>query len=109
MCDIRLRKWIWPLAILQPKVEYSKMGNLTSGPFDRVLSPCEHLSRSVEMLATRLRLPTCFLLAYSLRLPDGPTLYTPRFRWCLLIKAIVEEFCPAFAPGGVVLYIGDTE
>ena len=26
-----------------------------------------------------------------------------------LIKAIIEEFCPAFAPGGVVLYIGDTE
>ncbi len=26
-----------------------------------------------------------------------------------LIKAIVEQFCPAFAPGGVVIYIGDTE
>jgi hypothetical protein len=26
-----------------------------------------------------------------------------------LIKAIIEQFCPAFAPGGVVLYIGDTE
>jgi len=26
-----------------------------------------------------------------------------------LIKAIIEHFCPAFAPGGVVLYIGDTE
>ncbi|MSQ59224.1 MAG: restriction endonuclease [Betaproteobacteria bacterium] len=26
-----------------------------------------------------------------------------------LIKAIIEDFCPAFAPGGVVLYIGDTE
>ncbi len=26
-----------------------------------------------------------------------------------LIKAIIEKFCPAFAPGGVVLYIGDTE
>jgi len=26
-----------------------------------------------------------------------------------LIKAILEQFCPAFAPGGVVLYIGDTE
>jgi len=41
--------------------------------------------------------------------PDGSLHYTPRFRWCLLIKAIVEQFCPAFAPGGVVLYIGDTE
>lgn len=26
-----------------------------------------------------------------------------------LIKAIIEQFCPAFAPAGVVLYIGDTE
>jgi hypothetical protein len=26
-----------------------------------------------------------------------------------LIKAIIEKFCPAFAPGSVVLYIGDTE
>ncbi len=26
-----------------------------------------------------------------------------------LIKHIIEQFCPAFAPGGVVLYIGDTE
>jgi len=26
-----------------------------------------------------------------------------------LIKAIIERFCPAFAPGGVVIYIGDTE
>lgn len=26
-----------------------------------------------------------------------------------LIKAIIEQFCPAYAPGGTVLYIGDTE
>src|SRR3984885_15005697 len=26
-----------------------------------------------------------------------------------LIKAIIEQFCPAFTPGGVVIYIGDTE
>ncbi|HEY3856556.1 MAG TPA: BsuBI/PstI family type II restriction endonuclease [Verrucomicrobiae bacterium] len=26
-----------------------------------------------------------------------------------LIKAIIEHFCPVFAPGGVVVYIGDTE
>jgi hypothetical protein len=25
------------------------------------------------------------------------------------MKAVIERFCPAFAPGGVVLYIGDTE
>ncbi len=42
-------------------------------------------------------------------MPDGSCFYHPRFRRCLLIKAIIEHFCPAFAPGGVVLYIGDTE
>jgi hypothetical protein len=26
-----------------------------------------------------------------------------------LIKAIIEQFCPAFAPGGAVIYLGDTE
>ena len=26
-----------------------------------------------------------------------------------LIKAVIEKFCPAFAPAGIVLYIGDTE
>jgi hypothetical protein len=26
-----------------------------------------------------------------------------------LIEAIIEHFCPAFTPGGVMLYIGDTE
>lgn len=56
-----------------------------------------------------LRLPRHLLAAHRLQLPDGSLHYTPRFRWCLLIKAIIERFCPAFAPGGVVLYIGDTE
>ncbi|MDQ6765320.1 MAG: hypothetical protein M3Z22_04365 [Verrucomicrobiota bacterium] len=63
----------------------------------------------METLARRLRLPRQLLAAHSLRFPDGSVHYTPRFRWCLLIKAIVEQFCPAFVPGGKVLYIGDTE
>ena len=25
-----------------------------------------------------------------------------------LVKKIVEEFCPRFTPGGVVVYVGDT-
>ena len=41
----------------------------------------------------------------------GPSAdHHPRYRWSLLIKAIIKHFCPAFAPGGVVLCIGgDTE
>ncbi len=66
-------------------------------------------SRSVESLARKLHLPKSLLTQHSLRFPDGSLHYTPRFRWCLLIKAIIEHFCPAFAPGGMVLHIGDTE
>jgi len=42
-------------------------------------------------------------------MPDGSLFISPRVRWCILIKAIIEQFCPAFAPGGVLIYIGDTE
>ena len=54
-------------------------------------------------------MPRHLFAAHSLRFSDGSLHYTPRFRWCLLIKAVVERFCPTFAPGGEVLYIGDTE
>ncbi len=63
----------------------------------------------MESLARKLHLPKSLLTQHSLRFPDGSLHYTPRFRWCLLIKAIIEHFCPAFAPGGMVLHIGDTE
>ncbi|MFN0078641.1 MAG: BsuBI/PstI family type II restriction endonuclease [Prosthecobacter sp.] len=95
--------------ILQPKVEYPNMGNSIVTHRHAVAPRRDDLSRSVEKLASTLRLPKHLLAAHSLRLPDGALHYTPRFRWCLLIKAIIEHFCPAFAPGGVVLYIGDTE
>jgi hypothetical protein len=42
-------------------------------------------------------------------LPDGSQVALSPGGQNLLIKAIIEEFCPAFAPGGVVIYIGDTE
>ncbi|MCE9609843.1 MAG: hypothetical protein K8R23_06500 [Chthoniobacter sp.] len=73
-------------------------------PLERI-----ELASSVERLAKKLRIRAGVLAANRYRLPDGAKLYTPKFRWCLLIKAIIEHFCPAFAPSGVVLYIGDTE
>jgi len=97
------------LPILQPKVEYPNMGNSVVNPRRPVPPERDYLSRSVETLTRRLRLPKHLLAAHSLRFPDGSLHYTPRFRWCLLIKAVIEHFCPAFAPGGVVIYIGDTE
>lgn len=42
-------------------------------------------------------------------LPDGSQVALSPGGQNPLIKAIIEQFCPAFTPGGVVLYIGDTE
>jgi hypothetical protein len=42
-------------------------------------------------------------------LPDGSKVALSPGGQNPLIKAIIEYFCPAFAPGGVVLYIGDAE
>ncbi|MBI5041257.1 MAG: restriction endonuclease [Gammaproteobacteria bacterium] len=42
-------------------------------------------------------------------LPDGSQVALSPGGQNPLIKAIIEHFCPSFAPGGVVIYIGDTE
>jgi hypothetical protein len=42
-------------------------------------------------------------------LPDGSKVALSPGGQNPLIKAVIEHFCPAFAPGGVVIYIGDTE
>ena len=42
-------------------------------------------------------------------LPDGSQVALSPGGQNPLIKAVIEQFCPAFAPGGVVRYIGDTE
>ena len=90
-------------------MEYPNMGNCVTAPQPPVSPDQDHISRSVEALARRLGLPKRLMNAHRLRLPNGTVHYPHRFRWCVLVKAVVEKFCPAFAPGGVVLYIGDTE
>ena len=42
-------------------------------------------------------------------LPDGSQVALSPGGQNPLIKAIIEHFCPIFAPGGIVIYIGDTE
>ena len=42
-------------------------------------------------------------------LPDGEKVALSPGGQNPLIKAIIEEFCPIFVPGGAVIYIGDTE
>ena len=66
-------------------------------------------SSAVEKLAAALDIPRSIVRAQRGRLPDGSKFYPPRFRWCLLVKAVVERFCRTFAPGSVVLYIADSE
>jgi BsuBI/PstI restriction endonuclease domain/BsuBI/PstI restriction endonuclease HTH domain len=49
------------------------------------------------------------LARVPMTLPDGSKVALSPGGQNPLIKAIIERFCPAFAPGGVVIYIGDTE
>jgi len=42
------------------------------------------------------------------RLPDGRQLKLTAGGQNQLVKKIVEEFCPRFTPGGVLVYVGDT-
>ena len=43
------------------------------------------------------------------KLPDGKMVALSPGGQNPLIRAIIEDFCPHFVPGGVVAYIGDTE
>ena len=49
------------------------------------------------------------LARVAVTLPDGSQVALSPGGQNPLIKAVIEQFCPAFAPGGVVRYIGDTE
>lgn len=42
------------------------------------------------------------------KLPNGTMLQLTAGGQNVLVKDIVEQFCPRFTPGGVVLYVGDT-
>lgn len=49
------------------------------------------------------------LTRIPVRLPSGETVTISPGGQNPLIKTVVEEFCPCFAPGGMVVYIGDAE
>ncbi len=63
----------------------------------------------IRRVANSLGLTDSWLAQFVIHLPDGSLFIAPRAKWCILIKAVVEQFCARFAPGGVVLGIGDTE
>jgi hypothetical protein len=49
------------------------------------------------------------LTRIPVKLPSGKTVTISPGGQNPLIKTVIEEFCPRFAPGGTVIYIGDTE
>ena len=48
------------------------------------------------------------MLLIPVRLPNGAELKITAGGQNVLVKKIVEDFCPRFTPGGVVVYVGDT-
>lgn len=48
------------------------------------------------------------MVQIPVRLPDGATLTLTAGGQNVLVKEIIESFCPRFTPGGVVVYVGDT-
>jgi len=79
-----------------------KFGTLGWAPDLRhYLASRESLKHEITRERQLARVPT--ILPSGSRVSLSPGGQNP------LIKAIIEQFCPAFTPGGVVLYIGDTE
>lgn len=68
---------------------------------DQYLQSRESLKHEISRKRNLVRIP--------ITLPNGTHVELSPGGQNPLIKAIIELFCPAFAPGGIVLYIGDTE
>ena len=81
---------------------FRRFGTLEWTPALRhYLASRETLKRELSRKRDLARVPV--------KLPDGSQVALSPGGQNPLIKAIIEHFCPAFAPGGIVLYIGDTE
>lgn len=79
-----------------------KVGTTTWTPaLNRYLTSRESLKNEIARKRDLARVPVT--------LPDGSKVALSPGGQNPLIKAIIEKFCPAFAPGGIVIYIGDTE
>jgi len=74
-----------------PSWDESVKGFVNSAEAPRRLEPRE---RTMELIPVRL--------------PDGAELKLTAGGQNELVKRIVEEFCPRFTPGGVLVYVGDT-
>lgn len=79
-----------------------KVGTLEWQPaLKKYLDSRESLKHEIARKRNLARVP--------MTLPDGSQVALSPGGQNPLIKAIIEDFCPAFAPGSEVIYIGDTE
>src|SRR5207244_104981 len=72
------------------------------------------LAQLKEYLASRAKIRQALerernLTRIPVKLPSGQTMTLSPGGQNPLIKQIIEEFCPRFAPGATVVYIGDAE
>lgn len=65
------------------------------------LASHEHIRCELERGRNLARIPVRLLSGKTVKLSPGGQ--NP------LIKTVIEEFCPRFVPGGIVIYIGDAE
>lgn len=75
--------------------------NEWAGSLSSYLATVETVKREIARHRELARVPVT--------LPDGKKVALSPGGQNPLIKAIIEDFCAHFAPGGVVVYIGDTE
>lgn len=80
----------------------------------RTFGTLEWSEKLKSYLATRKRIRRELLRERKLtripvKLPSGKTVTISPGGQNPLIKTVVEEFCPCFAPGGTIVYIGDAE
>jgi len=73
---------------------------LWNGSLEGFLKTAEALRRLQPRERTMVLIPV--------RLPDGRELKVTAGGQNEVVKKIIEEFCPRFTPGGVVVYVGDT-
>jgi hypothetical protein len=67
----------------------------------KYLDSREHIRKELERERQLARIPVT--------LPSGKTVCLSPGGQNPLIKVVIEEFCPRFASGGIVIYIGDAE
>jgi len=67
----------------------------------RYLAARDEIKRDLRRARELARIPV--------RLPDGRQITLSPGGQNPLIKAFIEDFCPRYVPGGIVLYVGDAE